>query len=193
MAKAKTTKQPTILILRGDDIGWWNISYNSLGQMGYRAPNIDRIANEGVAFTDYYGQQSCTAGRAAFITGVQALLEPRVAAAEVIDPDRRIDQHRLTSPSRPAPRDPLHSPFSPSEARQAPCALPRHQGLEPGVKNGCLLPDATQPLSLQEQGVIDVEGGSHMHEYPHAMQTRQATCRVVRLPNPTMANATPGL
>src|SRR5208337_2572375 len=63
------TKKPNILILWGDDIGWWNISYNSRGQMGYRTPNIDRVANEGVAFTDYYGQQSCTAGRAAFITG----------------------------------------------------------------------------------------------------------------------------
>jgi arylsulfatase A-like enzyme len=63
------TKKPNILILWGDDIGWWNISYNSRGQMGYRTPNIDRVANEGVAFTDYYAQQSCTAGRAAFITG----------------------------------------------------------------------------------------------------------------------------
>ncbi len=62
-------QRPNILILWGDDIGWWNISYNNRGQMGYRTPNIDRIANEGVAFTDYYGQQSCTAGRAAFITG----------------------------------------------------------------------------------------------------------------------------
>ena len=61
--------KPNILILWGDDVGWWNISYNSRGQMGYRTPNIDRIANEGVAFTDYYAQQSCTAGRAAFITG----------------------------------------------------------------------------------------------------------------------------
>ena len=65
---AKTDK-PNILILWGDDVGWWNISYNSRGQMGYRTPNIDRIANEGAAFTDYYGQQSCTAGRAAFMTG----------------------------------------------------------------------------------------------------------------------------
>jgi len=63
------SKKPNILILWGDDIGWWNISYNSRGQMGYRTPNIDRVANEGVAFTDYYAQQSCTAGRAAFITG----------------------------------------------------------------------------------------------------------------------------
>lgn len=60
---------PNILILWGDDIGWWNISYNSRGQMGYRTPNIDRIGHEGATFTDYYGQQSCTAGRAAFITG----------------------------------------------------------------------------------------------------------------------------
>ena len=63
------TKKPNILILFGDDIGIWNTSYWSRGMMGYRTPNIDRIANEGAAFTDYYGQQSCTAGRAAFITG----------------------------------------------------------------------------------------------------------------------------
>jgi hypothetical protein len=52
-----------------DDIGTWNISHNNRGMMGYRTPNIDRIAKEGVSFTDYYGQQSCTAGRAAFING----------------------------------------------------------------------------------------------------------------------------
>src|SRR5271170_6361220 len=62
-------KKPNILILWGDDIGWWNISFNSRGQMGYRTPNIDRVGNEGVVFTDYYAQQSCTAGRASFITG----------------------------------------------------------------------------------------------------------------------------
>jgi arylsulfatase len=62
-------KKPNILVLWGDDVGWWNISYNNRGQMGYRTPNIDRVANEGVAFTDYYAQQSCTAGRAAFICG----------------------------------------------------------------------------------------------------------------------------
>src|SRR3954454_16095901 len=63
------TGKPNILVLWGDDIGWWNISYNNRGQMGYRTPNIDRIGNEGATFTDYYGQQSCTAGRAAFNTG----------------------------------------------------------------------------------------------------------------------------
>jgi arylsulfatase A-like enzyme len=63
------TKRPNILILWGDDIGIWNISHFSRGMMGYRTPNIDRIAEEGVTFTDYYSQQSCTAGRACFITG----------------------------------------------------------------------------------------------------------------------------
>ncbi|MDD3827745.1 MAG: arylsulfatase [Anaerolineae bacterium] len=61
--------KPNILILWGDDIGWYNISHNNRGAMGYQTPNIDRIAREGIEFTDYYGQQSCTAGRAAFITG----------------------------------------------------------------------------------------------------------------------------
>ena len=65
---AKTDK-PNILIIWGDDIGWFNISANNHGIMGYRTPNIDRIAKEGCNFTDWYGQQSCTAGRAAFITG----------------------------------------------------------------------------------------------------------------------------
>jgi arylsulfatase A-like enzyme len=61
--------EPNILVIWGDDIGTWNISHNNRGMMGYRTPNIDRIAKEGVAFTDYYAQQSCTAGRAAFISG----------------------------------------------------------------------------------------------------------------------------
>ena len=61
--------KPNILVLWGDDIGYWNISANNKGMMGYQTPNIDRLAREGVGFTDYYGQQSCTAGRAAFITG----------------------------------------------------------------------------------------------------------------------------
>jgi arylsulfatase len=64
-----TAKKPNILILWGDDIGIWNISHFSRGMMGYRTPNIDRIAKEGVTFTDYYSQQSCTAGRACFICG----------------------------------------------------------------------------------------------------------------------------
>jgi arylsulfatase len=62
-------EKPNILVIWGDDIGTWNISHNNRGMMGYRTPNIDRIAAEGLAFTDYYAQQSCTAGRAAFIGG----------------------------------------------------------------------------------------------------------------------------
>jgi arylsulfatase len=62
-------KKPNILIIWGDDIGWFNISAYNHGIMGYKTPNIDRIAREGAMFTDWYGQQSCTAGRAAFITG----------------------------------------------------------------------------------------------------------------------------
>src|SRR5512144_175664 len=65
---AKTNK-PNILFIMSDDIGWFNISAYNHGVMGYKTPNIDRIGKEGAMFTDWYGQQSCTAGRAAFITG----------------------------------------------------------------------------------------------------------------------------
>ena len=63
------TDRPNILVIWGDDIGISNLSCYSDGLMGYRTPNIDRIAAEGARFTDYYGEQSCTAGRAAFICG----------------------------------------------------------------------------------------------------------------------------
>jgi len=68
-APAAGAKKPNILVIWGDDIGQFNISAYNRGMMGYKTPNIDRIANEGALFTDWYGQQSCTAGRAAFITG----------------------------------------------------------------------------------------------------------------------------
>jgi arylsulfatase A-like enzyme len=71
MAKqqASTQEQPNILVIFGDDIGWSNISAYNHGMLGYKTPNIDRLAKEGAMFTDYYTQQSCTAGRAAFILG----------------------------------------------------------------------------------------------------------------------------
>jgi arylsulfatase A-like enzyme len=62
-------KKPNIVMIWGDDIGWFNISANNNGMMGYKTPNIDRIAREGALFTDWYGQNSCTAGRGAFMTG----------------------------------------------------------------------------------------------------------------------------
>ena len=61
--------KPNILVIWGDDVGWDNISAYNHGMMGYQTPNIDRIADEGAMFTDWYSQQSCTAGRAAFILG----------------------------------------------------------------------------------------------------------------------------
>ena len=62
-------KKPNIVIIWGDDIGQSNVSAYTRGLMGYQTPNIDRVANEGIIFTDYYAEQSCTAGRSAFITG----------------------------------------------------------------------------------------------------------------------------
>jgi arylsulfatase len=66
---AEGTRPPNIVVIWGDDIGQFNVSAYNQGMMGYRTPNIDRIARGGCLFTDWYGQQSCTAGRAAFITG----------------------------------------------------------------------------------------------------------------------------
>lgn len=69
LAEVKAQEKPNVLVIWGDDIGWSNVGFNNNGLMGYHTPNIDRIANEGAIFTDWYGQQSCTAGRAAFILG----------------------------------------------------------------------------------------------------------------------------
>lgn len=66
---AETAKQPNILVIFGDDVGWQNVSAYGLSTMGYTTPNIDSIARDGVMFSDHYAQPSCTAGRAAFVTG----------------------------------------------------------------------------------------------------------------------------
>src|SRR6185436_6992079 len=66
---AASPERPHILVIFGDDIGQTNISAYSMGVLGYRTPNIDRIGREGIIFTDYYAEQSCTAGRSTFITG----------------------------------------------------------------------------------------------------------------------------
>ena len=79
-------KKPNILIIWGDDIGWFNVSMNNQGMMGYKTPNIDRLAKEGANFTDWYGQQSCTAGRACFITGQCGF---RTGMLKVVCPARR--------------------------------------------------------------------------------------------------------
>ena len=69
MMSAQRGKKPNILVIWGDDIGQSNISAYTMGVVGYQTPNIDRIAKEGMIFTDYYSQQSCTAGRSTFILG----------------------------------------------------------------------------------------------------------------------------
>jgi arylsulfatase A-like enzyme len=66
---APSGSKPNILVIFGDDIGQFNISAYSFGLVGYKTPNIDRIAKEGMKFTDYYAENSCTAGRSSFITG----------------------------------------------------------------------------------------------------------------------------
>ena len=71
--QAQPRAKPNIVIIWGDDIGLSDISAYSMGLMGFHTPNIDRIAKEGMIFTDYYGEQSCTAGRASFITGQSGL------------------------------------------------------------------------------------------------------------------------
>jgi len=72
-ATAQDADKPNILVIFGDDVGQTNLSTYSFGLMGYQTPNIDRIANEGLKFTDYYAEQSCTAGRSTFITGQSTL------------------------------------------------------------------------------------------------------------------------
>ncbi len=72
-AMAQDAAKPNILVIFGDDIGQTNISAYSMGVMGYKTPNIDRLASEGMMFTDYYAENSCTAGRSTFITGQSVL------------------------------------------------------------------------------------------------------------------------
>src|SRR5215467_1541586 len=72
-APAAGGRKPNILVIWGDDVGVANVSAYSFGVMGIKTPNIDRIAKEGLMFTDYYAEQSCTAGRSSFITGQSGL------------------------------------------------------------------------------------------------------------------------
>ena len=93
---ASAADKPNILIIWGDDIGWFNVSHNNSGMMGFQTPNIDRIANEGIRFTDAYGENSCTAGRATFITGQSAF---RTGLLKVGLPAPRKESARRTRPS----------------------------------------------------------------------------------------------
>ena len=95
-ASATAQDKPNILIIWGDDVGWFNVSAYNMGMMEYRTPNIDRIAREGILFTDSYGQNSCTAGRAAFITGQSPF---RTGLLKVACPARRKASANSTRPS----------------------------------------------------------------------------------------------
>jgi arylsulfatase A-like enzyme len=95
-AEPAASSKPNILIIWGDDIGGFNINAYNQGVMGYRTPNIDRIAKEGAMFTDWYGQQSCTAGRAAFITG-----QSPIRTGLTSRPSRRTGRHQGGRPDHP--------------------------------------------------------------------------------------------
>jgi hypothetical protein len=97
-APAPVGRKPNILMIMGDDIGWFNASIYHRGIMGYRTPNIDRIGNEGAMFTDWYGEQSCTAGRAAFITG-QSPIRTGLTKVGLPGADVGIEQRTQRSPS----------------------------------------------------------------------------------------------
>ena len=101
---AATGNKPNILVVWGDDIGQSNISTYTHGLMGYKTPNIDRIASEGMTFTDYYGEQSCTAGRSSFITGQSVfrtgLSQGWSARCERGDAGRRPDDRRIAQKTR---------------------------------------------------------------------------------------------
>ena len=107
--------KPNILVIWGDDIGISNLSCYSDGLMGYRTPNIDRIANEGMRFTDSYGEQSCTAGRAAFISGQSVyrtgMSKVGVPGADIgwaaEDPDDRRTAQAARLRDRPVRQEPL--------------------------------------------------------------------------------------
>jgi arylsulfatase A-like enzyme len=79
-------RKPNILVIWGDDIGWQNVSAYGMGTMGYTTPNIDRIGLEGIRFTDHYGQPSCAAGRAAFITGQYPIRSGMTTVGQPGDP-----------------------------------------------------------------------------------------------------------
>ena len=120
---AATDQKPNILVIWGDDIGQSNISAYTNGLMGYTTPNIDRIANEGMMFTDYYGEQSCTAGRASFIMGQSVF---RTGLSKVGPAGRRSRHaHARTRPSpccsRPGATPPASSARTTWATRTSTC------------------------------------------------------------------------
>jgi alkaline phosphatase len=115
-------RPPNILVIMGDDIGQTNVSAYSFGVMGYRTPNIDRLAREGMMFTDYYAEQSCTAGRSSFITG-QATLRTGLSKVGLPGADLGLRAEDMISPkpsSRSATR-PANSARTTSATKTSSC------------------------------------------------------------------------
>ena len=109
-AAAQQQRPPNILVIMGDDVGWFNIGAYHQGIMSGKTPNLDKLARQGMRFTDYYAEASCTAGRASFITGEiplrTGLTTVGQAGADVGIPARPA---RLPPPSRPRAMPPASS------------------------------------------------------------------------------------
>ncbi len=166
-ATAQTTAKPNILVIWGDDIGTWNISHNNRGMMGYKTPNIDRIAKEGVAFTDYYGQQSCTAGRAAFIGGTVPAPQRHDQGGHArrggrLAEDRRHHGHGHEEPGlrhgpvrQEPPGRPRRTPAHHARLRRVPRqSVPPERGRgtgEPGLPEGPGVPQAVRPTRCAQR------------------------------------------
>ncbi len=173
-------KQPNILVIWGDDIGMWNISAYSHGMMGYRTPNIDRIAAEGIMFTDCYGEQSCTAGRSAFITGQSVF---RTGLEQGGDAGSRY---------RPAGRGPHHRRVAEAaglrhrSVRQEPPGrqgrIPAHQ---PRVRRVLRLP--LPPERLRGAGTARLPPGKGLSQLQEKLSAPGACSAVM----PTAASKTP--
>ena len=154
----KTPQKPNILVIMGDDIGYWNISAYNRGMMGYRTPNIDRIAKEGAIFTDYYGQQSCTAGRAAFITGQSpmrtGLLKVGLPGAKEGLSEKGPDARRAAQAAglrdRPVRQEPSRRPQR-VPADRARLRRVLRQPLPPQCRGGAGAPRLSQEPGVQRQ------------------------------------------
>ena len=149
-------KKPNILVIFGDDIGQTNVSAYSMGLMGYRTPNIDRIAKEGMIFTDYYAEQSCTAGRSSFITGQctfrTGLSKVGVPASTVGLAEGRPDDRRAAQAARLRHRPVRQEP--PGRPQRVPAHGPRvrrvlRQPLPPERRGGARAADLSARPEVQ--------------------------------------------
>ncbi len=99
-AEAQDARKPNILVIMGDDVGWYNIGAYHQGLMSGKTPNLDKLADEGMMFTDYYAEASCTAGRANFITGELPIRTGLTTVGQAGADDRHPGRRRRPSPPR---------------------------------------------------------------------------------------------